>query len=75
MALTIRRLGPGDEPLLARLAADDAAFDSAGRGEPLHAPDREAARRYFYRAGGFVLEEGQPVYMTRHLDKPAGQGP
>jgi aminoglycoside 3-N-acetyltransferase I len=158
MALTIRRLGPGDEPLLARLAADDAAFDSAGRGEPLHAPDPEAARRYlanpavlhwvasegdilvgslycvllpldtdsagelllydigvhhqwrrrgigqrllaemerwmeahgvtvvwvladnaaavdFYRAGRFVPEEVQPVYMTRQLDKPAGQGP
>lgn len=46
MALTIRRLGPGDEPILARLAADDAAFDIAGRGEPLPALDPEAARRY-----------------------------
>ncbi len=46
MALTIRRLGPGDEPVLARLAADDAAFDLAGRGEPLPSLDPEAARRY-----------------------------
>jgi GNAT superfamily N-acetyltransferase len=46
MALTIRRLGPGDEPILSRLAADDAAFDLAGRGEALDSLDPEAARRY-----------------------------
>jgi N-acetylglutamate synthase-like GNAT family acetyltransferase len=30
--MTIRRLGPGDETVLATLARDDAAFDEEGRG-------------------------------------------
>jgi GNAT superfamily N-acetyltransferase len=34
MALSIRRLGPGDEPILSLLAAEDADFDVPGRGAP-----------------------------------------
>lgn len=46
MALTVRRLGPGDEALLARLAHEAADFDVAGRGVPLQPLTSEAARRY-----------------------------
>ena len=46
MALVVRRLGPGDEPILNLLAADNADFDIAGRGAPQRALDPEAARSY-----------------------------
>lgn len=34
MAVTVRRLGPGDEPVLALLARETAEFDLAGRTPP-----------------------------------------
>jgi ribosomal protein S18 acetylase RimI-like enzyme len=34
MAFTIRRLGPGDEQLLATIASESPEFDLAGRSEP-----------------------------------------
>ncbi len=46
MALSVRRLGPGDEPVLTLLATDDADFDIADRGTPLEPLDPDAARRY-----------------------------
>ncbi|HMA34010.1 MAG TPA: GNAT family N-acetyltransferase [Chloroflexia bacterium] len=46
MALSVRRLGPGDEPVLTLLAAEDEDFDIAGRGTPLPPLDPAAARRY-----------------------------
>lgn len=46
MALLVRRLGPGDEPILIRLATDDADFDLTWRGAPLRPLTPEAARCY-----------------------------
>ena len=46
MALAVRRLGPGDEPVLTMLATEDADFELEGRGAPLEPLDPEAARRY-----------------------------
>jgi ribosomal protein S18 acetylase RimI-like enzyme len=46
MKITIKRLGPGDEPVLELLAREDADFDLAGRGKP-HLPlDAAGARNY-----------------------------
>lgn len=44
--MSIRRLGPGDEPMLELLAIDDADFDLDGRGAPLRPLDAVAARSY-----------------------------
>jgi GNAT superfamily N-acetyltransferase len=46
MTISIRRLGPGDEPVLELLATDEPDFDLDGRASPLEplAPDK--ARRY-----------------------------
>lgn len=46
MALTVRRLGRGDEAILRQLASADADFDIAGRGKPQRPLTPEAARRY-----------------------------
>ena len=46
MPLSIRRLAPGDEAVLARLAADEADFDVAGRSTPSAPPAGEAAAAY-----------------------------
>jgi ribosomal protein S18 acetylase RimI-like enzyme len=46
MTRSVRRLGPGDEPILSQLATDDAAFDLAERGASRRPLDPEAARRY-----------------------------
>ena len=43
--ITIRRLGPGDETVLAMLARDDAAFDEEGRGR-VRKPIGPAAAEY-----------------------------
>jgi hypothetical protein len=34
-SVSVRRLAPGDEPLLERLAREDGDFDVDGRGSPL----------------------------------------
>jgi len=49
----IRLLGPGDEPVLAALARDEAAFDLAGRG--LSRPALEPAAAAGYLADAHVL--------------------
>jgi ribosomal protein S18 acetylase RimI-like enzyme len=46
MGFTIRRLGPGDEPVLALLTGDDADFDLEDRGAPRAPLSGEAARAY-----------------------------
>ena len=46
MTISIRRLGPGDEALLAQLALDDADFDLDDRSEPGVPLSPEMARRY-----------------------------
>src|SRR3712207_4274238 len=46
MAMSIRRLGAGDERVLELLAAEEADFDLAERGVPLQPLDADAARRY-----------------------------
>jgi hypothetical protein len=53
MPISIRRLGPGDEPILTLLANEDADFDLDGRGEPL-AP-LTAAKAQAYLANSAVL--------------------
>jgi N-acetylglutamate synthase-like GNAT family acetyltransferase len=44
--IAIRRLGPGDETVLAALARDDAAFDEQGRGRPRESISPSAAAEY-----------------------------
>ncbi|MDB5102057.1 MAG: GCN5-related N-acetyltransferase [Cyanobacteria bacterium RYN_339] len=46
MTITIKRLAPGDEPILQTLAAEDADFDLDGRSEPLKPLTAEQAHRY-----------------------------
>lgn len=46
MTISIKRLCPGDERILALLATEDADFDLDGRGEPLRPLDPMAAERY-----------------------------
>lgn len=46
MPMSIRRLGPGDEAILSRLAALSGDFDIAGRSEPEQPLGPEAAARY-----------------------------
>jgi GNAT superfamily N-acetyltransferase len=46
MTIIVRRLGPGDEPILNLLATDNADFDIAKRGAPQRPLDLDAARHY-----------------------------
>lgn len=46
MTPVIRRLGPGDEAILAGLATEDADFDLDARGAPLPPLGPDAAQRY-----------------------------
>jgi GNAT superfamily N-acetyltransferase len=46
VSLSIRRLGPGDEAMLALLAREEADFDLEGRGAPLQPLAPDAAQRY-----------------------------
>ncbi len=63
MALLIRRLEPGDEPILAMLANEDADFDLKGRGEPLKPLEPEAARRYLENPAvlHWIAAEGEMI--------------
>lgn len=45
-ALVIQRLGPGNEPILNLLAANNPDFDIAGRGAPVQPLSAAAAQRY-----------------------------
>jgi ribosomal protein S18 acetylase RimI-like enzyme len=44
--LTVRRLGPGDEPILVTFAEEDADFDLSERGDAKRPLGQEAARGY-----------------------------
>ncbi|HVT39678.1 MAG TPA: GNAT family N-acetyltransferase [Gemmatimonadaceae bacterium] len=46
MTVSIKRLGPGDEPILDLLAAEDADFDLDGRGDAQRPLDSAAAARF-----------------------------
>jgi GNAT superfamily N-acetyltransferase len=46
MSISIRRLEPGDEDIVALLAREEADFDLDGRGSPLQPLAPDAARRY-----------------------------
>jgi ribosomal protein S18 acetylase RimI-like enzyme len=46
LTLTIRRLGPGDEPILELLARDEPDFDLEERAAPLEPLEPAEARRY-----------------------------
>ena len=45
-ATRVRRLGPGDESVLAQLAREDADFDLEGRGGPLNVPSAASSRAF-----------------------------
>jgi GNAT superfamily N-acetyltransferase len=63
MAAKVRRLGRGDEPVLALLARDDAEFDLDGRATP-RAPLDDAAAALFLDDPGvraWVAEDGGTV--------------
>jgi GNAT superfamily N-acetyltransferase len=63
VSVSIRRLGPGDEPMLELLAIDDADFDLDGRGAPLRPLDPVAARAYLANPAvlHWVAAEGDRV--------------
>ncbi len=63
MTLTVRRLVPGDEAILAMLALEDADFDLDGRGEPLEPLEPDDARRYLENPSvlHWVVVEGEEV--------------
>jgi ribosomal protein S18 acetylase RimI-like enzyme len=67
MSVSIRRLGPGDEPMLELLAMEDADFDLDERGAPLRPLDPVGARTYLANPAvlHWVAEEGNRV--TGHL--------
>jgi len=77
VALSVRRLRPGDEGTLALLAREDADFDLEDRGKPIAPLGPEAARSFLAEPGIFacVAEEGgRPVgFLYGHrLLKRAG---
>jgi GNAT superfamily N-acetyltransferase len=59
----IRRLGAGDEAIVAQLAVEDAEFDLLERGAPLRPLQPDAARRYLADPGvlHWVAEEDGAV--------------
>lgn len=63
MSFSVRRLGPGDEPILDLLAREDADFDVEGRSGPREPLDRETARTYLSDPGvlHWVAEDGRAV--------------
>jgi ribosomal protein S18 acetylase RimI-like enzyme len=78
-ARSVRRLGPGDGPLLALLAHEDADFDLAGRGGARPPLSPAAASAYLADAQvlHWVAEEGAVVvgHLQCHLlRKRAGEG-
>lgn len=70
-ALSVRRLGQRDAPLLAALAREDSDFDLAGRGGARQPLSPEAARAYLADAQvlHWVAEEGEAVvgHLQCHL--------
>jgi len=79
---TIRRLGPGDDALLARLATEGTDFDLDGRGEPEEPLAPAVAARYLANPAvlhwvAFAGDDGdEPVgtLFCLHLPLPSGDG-
>jgi ribosomal protein S18 acetylase RimI-like enzyme len=67
MTVSIRRLGPGDEDVLASLAADDADFGLSGPGEPDAPLAAGAARRYLDDPGILHWVAAQDGQVVGHL--------
>ena len=63
MTFSVRRLGPGDEPVLDLLAREDGDFDGPGHGGPRQPLDRDDARTYLSDPSilHWVAEEGGAV--------------
>ena|ERR1700744_5918055 len=63
MEVTIKRLGPGDEPILELLAREDADFDLEGRGQPLEPLKPVMAQRYLANPAvlHWVAQEGEAI--------------
>ncbi len=77
MTLSVRRLGPGDEATLNRLAAEDADFDLEERGEAQPPPDLEVARRYLANPAVLhwvAFEEDAPVGSLHCIVLPLDTG-
>lgn len=69
--VNIRRLGPGDEPILDLLAREDADFDVDGRGDALTSLAPEAAAAYLADPAVLhliaVVDEVVAGYVTGHV--------
>lgn len=79
MALAVRRLGPGDEPVLALLAEEAPDFDLAGRSGPEPPLPPAQAARYLAEPGvlHWVAEEDGRVVgelLCHLLPLPSGAG-
>jgi ribosomal-protein-alanine N-acetyltransferase len=63
MSAMVRRLGRGDEPVLALLARDDADFDLEGRGAPREPLPSDASAQFLADPGvrAWVAEENGSV--------------
>ena len=73
----VRRLGPGDEPVLELLAREDADFDIPGRGGPQAALSADAAQAYLSNPDvlHWVAEQAGAIVgfmYCHHLHKRAG---
>jgi ribosomal protein S18 acetylase RimI-like enzyme len=81
MSFSIRRLRPGDEPILELLALEDADFDVEGRSGPREPLDRETARAYLSdpavlhwiaeESGGAVLGALSAHRLRKRVGEPA----
>jgi GNAT superfamily N-acetyltransferase len=79
MAVSIKRLGPGDEAALELLAREDADFDLDGRGEPLEPLKPVMAQRYLANPAvlHWVAVEGEVItgfLYCLHLPLRSGDG-
>ena len=71
MSFSVRRLGPGDEPILDLLAREDGDFDVEGRSGPREPLDRKTAQAYLADPAvlHWVAEDGRAVLgaMSAHV--------
>ena len=79
MSLSIKRLGPGDEPILELLAREDADFDLEGRSGPAEPLKPVMAQRYLANAAvlHWVAVEGEAIagfLYCMHLPLRSGDG-
>ena len=77
--IAVRRLGPGDEPLLELLAQQDPAFDLEGRGSPRTPLSFAEARAYLSDADvlHWVAEENRVAvgHLLCHVQRRRADGP